>query len=1108
MGPFVARLPEVFLRPALLLLYCALLLCLAGLLAVPVQATEHSFHRIGVDDGLPNATIYGIGQDEDGFIWLSSTNSGLLRYDGYQFAEFEVLTGEELGQQGSHDVGTLLIDSHKHIWAGTWGYGLSRLDAKTGQLARYLPDPREPDSLAGRQVQVLFEDRQSHVWVGSTDGLNRIRPDLTMQRIDTIDQPLASRRVWSLAQTEDGTMWIGTSAGLHSYDSAGKLSPVLLPFPAGHGRDNEIRALYANGNQLWVGSRNGLFLLNRATNQFEAIPFFEGRPPPIINVMMADKSGMLLVGTYNGLMRVHPQLRQFVKFRQQEALLPTVNVRSLYLDRTGVLWVGSRENGLYYNRHSKSAFSTLLDLAPQLDPAQLAFGITAVYADPQHIWLGSAEHIYRLNRDNQQFTAFHTGGRVNAIKPDGLGQVYVATDIGLFLLDQTQLRALQQPFHGLSVNANIRDLVVENSRSIWIGLWGDGVLHWDPQQERVKHYLQPQIRARVGEAVQAMQVTNDKVWVGSRYSGVFVIDRNTEQVSHYDDESSGLQLPSPDIQCLERGPAGTLLLCTPLGLTIFDPVAKKSVLVGKDAGLLTTNVFGAYTDQQQNIWLMSAKGLSLRPAGSERVITFTRQDGLVATELVFKALYDDKQGTFYVGTIDGLSLIEPALLWINQIEPKVAVSRVLVNNKPLALQAHTARWPAIVLTPSDTSIEFEFASMDFHDPQRNQYMYRLANFEQEWIRQPGRRSAYYSNLPPGDYVLEMRGSNNHGLYNQQPVAVQVTVLPAWWQYRSVQVLCVLITLVLILVFHQYRLRHIQQINRLLQTAVQERAKAQLVLETRVAERTRALEESSMTLSLRTRLLEKSLAEVAKANRELKRLDNLKDEFISTVSHELRTPLTSIRGAIGLVAQQVVPLGSAAYQQLVDTAVQNCERLSALINDLLDVQKFEAGKFMLNSKPLDLATLCQEAVSGIDSYAVRYQVQVVCVVPPVPALCVADALRIRQVIDNLLSNAVKFSPAGSTVTLQLTALPQQWQVEVIDHGEGIPEPFKPRIFEKFSQADASDSRSREGTGLGLTICKRIIEGHGGSIGFRSEAGDGSVFWFRLAQAPAVSAATPS
>jgi len=1063
--------------------------------AGPCHADDKSFHRIGVDDGLPNATIYGIAQDRDGFIWLSSTNSGLLRYDGYQFAEFDVLTRDELGQQGSHDVGSLLIDRNRNIWAGTWGYGLSRLDAKTGELMRYLPDATQADSLAGRQVQVLFEDDAGAVWVGSTAGLNRFGSDLLPKRIGV--DSLAHQRIWSLAQTLDHRVWIGTAAGLHAYTEANGVGKVYLPFPDGNGRDNEIRALYAHGNQLWVGTRKGLLLFDPASATFTEVKFFHGGQLPIINALVMDPSGMLLIGTYSGLYRVDPARVEFSKFREQEALLKTVNVRSIFVDRTGVLWLGTRDNGLYYNRHSKSAFISLRDLAPELDPARLQFSVTAVYADAEAIWLGSAEQLHRYDRASRQLVSFATGGRVNAIRASGQ-QLLVATDNGLLSAGTEGVQQLEAPFAGLQVGANIRDLVVENDRSVWLGLWGDGVLQWDPRLGQTRQFLQQQISAKVGEVVQAMLVTPEIVWVGTRYSGLFKLTRATGAISLYQlDQADGLQLPSTDIQCLEQGPEQTLLICTPLGLVIFDPIAQKMQLIDQTAGLLTANVFGAYTDQQQNIWILSSRGLSLRRAGSERVITFTRQDGLVATELVFKGLYDDRQGTFYVGTIDGLTLVEPALLWINEIEPKVAVSRVLVNNKPLPLSVRSAQWPLLTLTPADTSIEFEFASMDFNDPQRNQYVYRLSGFDRDWIVQPDRRSAYYSNLPAGDYVLEMRGSNNHGLFNREPERVMLKVLPSWWQYRSVQVLAAVVLLMLILIFHQYRLRHMRQINRLLQASVQERAKAQLVLETRVAERTRALEESSLTLSLRTHQLERSLAEVAKANKELKRLDNLKDEFISTVSHELRTPLTSIRGAIGLVAQQVVPLGSVAYQQLMDTALQNCERLSALINDLLDVQKFEAGKFLLNRQRLDLTLVCQQAVEGISSYALRYQVSLKTELFPAQyAWCQADALRIRQVIDNLLSNAVKFSPLNSVVVLRLQREEADWLVEVIDHGQGIPEQFKPRIFEKFSQADASDSRSREGTGLGLTICKRIIESHDGQIGFQSVEQQGSTFWFRL------------
>ena len=202
-----------------------------------------------------------------------------------------------------------------------------------------------------------------------------------------------------------------------------------------------------------------------------------------------------------------------------------------------------------------------------------------------------------------------------------------------------------------------------------------------------------------------------------------------------------------------------------------------------------------------------------------------------------------------------------------------------------------------------------------------------------------------------------------------------------------------------------------------------------------------------------------------------------------------------------MAQQAVPVSSPAYHQLVDTALQNCERLSQLINDLLDVQKFEAGKFVLQLKPVDLAELCQQAVSGIQSYALRYQVAVTLENKlEGPAMAQVDALRIRQVLDNLLSNAVKFSKPSSQVVMRLSSMGSLWVLEVQDQGQGIPEQFKSQIFDKFTQADASDSRSREGTGLGLTICKRIVESHGGQIGFDSVEQLGSTFWVRLNRMP--------
>ena len=205
-------------------------------------SAEERFNRLGVDDGLPNATIYSVQQDKSGYLWLGSTNSGLLRFDGYRFDEFAVLTAAELQQNQTPDVGAVLIDKHDNIWAGTWGLGLSRLDAGTQTLHRYT----EAHGLAGNQIQALMLDAQHRLWVGTTSGLSRINADDSIDNVGsgTEQTALADQRIWSLAQTDDGTVWIGTSAGLHSWRADRGLGPVieLVNDADSLSRKNEIRA--------------------------------------------------------------------------------------------------------------------------------------------------------------------------------------------------------------------------------------------------------------------------------------------------------------------------------------------------------------------------------------------------------------------------------------------------------------------------------------------------------------------------------------------------------------------------------------------------------------------------------------------------------------------------------------------------------------------------------------------------------------------------------------------------------------------------------------------------------------------------------------------------
>jgi signal transduction histidine kinase len=241
---------------------------------------------------------------------------------------------------------------------------------------------------------------------------------------------------------------------------------------------------------------------------------------------------------------------------------------------------------------------------------------------------------------------------------------------------------------------------------------------------------------------------------------------------------------------------------------------------------------------------------------------------------------------------------------------------------------------------------------------------------------------------------------------------------------------------------------------------------------------------------------RNITEQKRLEAEHRQVELMKSEFVSTVSHELRTPLTSIRGSLGLLEGGILGELPPQAQDMVRIARTNTERLIRLINDILDLEKMESGKLDFQLEPLELGTLLAQAVEAHQGYAKECDARVELALEAPGARALVDGDRFLQVLANLLSNALKFSPRGERVTLRLERVGARLRVSVEDHGPGIPESFRARIFEKFAQADGSDSRRKGGTGLGLSITRALVTQLGGTLDFVSREGVGTTFRVEL------------
>jgi signal transduction histidine kinase/ligand-binding sensor domain-containing protein/ActR/RegA family two-component response regulator len=1097
----------------------------------PLPGQAFRFERLA--GATTKVSILDITQDSQGFLWFGSSD-GLFRYDGYRTTVFRHDPNDPTTLSDNW-AKALLEDTRGNLWVGT-RTGLNRFDPETQHFTRYQHNPDDPHSLSENRISTMLEDSQGNLWIGTRSGLNRFDLEIG-QFVTYLHDPknpnsLSNNAILGIAEDAQGALWVATQSGLNKLVLASDDSVQFTRYEHNPDdpyslSDNYATSIFVDDQDtLWVGTWGGGLNQLTVAERDKATPQFvryQNQPDDphslghnIVTKIFEDSQGVLWVGTGDGLDQFDRQRQIFQRHLHDSAdpnSLSGNSILSIFEDAQGLLWVGVEGSGVNkFDRHTLDFSHYRHDPA---DPHSISDAPVSAFAEDAQgtLWLATAggglNHLLPAGaQEPARFISHHfdeadpaslSSDMVYDIICDSRGNLWIATEEGL---NQLQPGDAREPDRFIryqhdendpaSLSANEIETVFEDYHGrLWVGTFGGGLDQLVPgtglEPAHFIHYqndiddptsLSSNIVYVVAEDSQGV------LWLGTRGGGLDQMipgdapDDPPHFLRYQYDESNPRSLASTTVFDVFEDSRGRLWVGTwGGGLQQLDRTRGDFTSYHEPDGF-SDHVYNILEDKQGYLWLNTLKGLARFDPTTETFTHFDEANGL-ATFLEGRA-YQDQAGNFYFGGVNGFNVFQPAQISENRYQPRVLLTdfRLFNESVPVGgespLQQPIWQTDNLTLSYADDIVSFEFAALDYAAPDRIRYQFKLDGYEDTWNDVASdRRYTTYTNLPAGDYVFRVRGTNSAGLWSQQEVALALTVTPPWWEtvwFRGG--LAVLMVGLLVAAFAWQRRVATQR----------ERA-----LEALVAARTAELIDINQELKM--------------ANAQAEAASQAKSAFLANMSHELRTPLNSILGYAQILGRQTH--NETLQKDGLATIYSSGRHLLTLIEDALDIARIEADKLTLISSPVSLTPFLTEIVSIMEMSARQKGLRLVFkFASDLPEAIVVDAKRLRQVLLNLLGNAVKFTESGR-VTLFVsredaeTALPDlvALRFDVTDTGIGIAPDKVATIFLPFEQAGPTATRLG-GAGLGLAISQRIVNLMGGAIAVQSEPGQGSNFWFTI------------
>ncbi len=817
--------------------------------------TPLRFTSLSLEQGLSQSVVNVIYQDSAGYLWFG-TQDGLNRYDGYHFTIFRPDPDKPAALNDRYII-SLIEDSHGSLWIGTVTGGLNHYDPATGLFTHYMHDLKNPNSLGGDCIRALLIDKDGMLWIGSDGGVDVFNPQqevfLAHYRYNPADlTSLSTNSINDIYQDRSGVIWIASDAGL-SYQDGKNGSFVHLrhnPNDPTSVIDNLVGSITedSQGN-LWLATELGLERLDRQTLRFEHFisdsQTLGSLSNSNVNAILEDRNGDLWVGTANGLNLFDRQRGTFTTYGPKPddpTSLPNPLILSLYEDREGILWIGTFGGGVSKLDWGSNQFPILqYDLENPKDIS--SFGLTEDHRG--QLWFAMyGEGLLRLDRETGDYTLYQhdpaepenslLDNYVLTVSESRDGMLWIGSRLGLNALDPAKgvfthyKQNLADATDPISLSGRlVGHTLVDSQGFLWIAL-PTGLDCFDPSTGVFSHYMyDPQDQASLSDPYVSyvFEDQDGEIWLGMYETGLSKLDRDTGRFTHYrHDPADPETLSSDSVMMVMQDHTGAMWVGTGGGLNKFDPQTGKAIRYTVKDGLPNDVIYAIVEDDQDYLWLSTNYGLSRFDPTSGSFQNFDYQDGLQSNEFNAFAFAKTRAGEIVFAGIAGTNIFRPEDIRSNEYVPPVVLTQLTQGGEPVHIEQTTTGMQSVTLEWPHNYFEFEFAALSFSNPEKNQYAYRLDNFDQDWIDNGAFTFGRYTNLPGGSYTLRIKGSNNDGLWNEAGTSVMLTVVPPIWQTWWFRGIAVLLVGASVFAIYRLRLRSVENYNRDLQRQVDERTR--------------------------------------------------------------------------------------------------------------------------------------------------------------------------------------------------------------------------------------------------------------------------------------------